>query len=265
VLDGGFLKLVKVLFLDESGDHSLSKIDPQYPMFVLGGVIVDQEYAEGKMTRRVEDLKRSFFGRTDIVLHTADLVRNRNGFECMKETSCREAFYQALNSLMRELDYKVVACAIRKDEHIKKYNISALDPYFLALEILVERFAFEVGKGKGIIVAESRGPTLDNQLEIAWLNLKIQGTRFLRPTKLVKRISGLSLRDKNSRIAGLELADLVVSPIGRSILGKNPKEDYRIIEGKFRRDATGNHLGPGLIILPKKERGQDPLRSSQPT
>ena len=29
---------MKVLFLDESGDHNLSVIDPQYPMFVLGGV-----------------------------------------------------------------------------------------------------------------------------------------------------------------------------------------------------------------------------------
>ncbi len=39
---------MKVLFLDESGDHNLSVIDPQYPMFVLGGVIVDKAYAEGE-------------------------------------------------------------------------------------------------------------------------------------------------------------------------------------------------------------------------
>ena len=30
---------MKVLFLDESGDHNLSVIDPSYPIFVLGGVI----------------------------------------------------------------------------------------------------------------------------------------------------------------------------------------------------------------------------------
>jgi len=258
-------KPVKILFLDESGDHSLSKIDPQYPLFVLGGIIVEQEHAEGEMVRRVAELKMNHFGRSDIVLHTADMVRNKNGFERMQDPAFREAFYQGLNGLMRDLDYKVVACAIRKDEHIKKYNISALDPYFLALEILVERFAFEVGKGKGVIVAESRGPTLDNQLEIAWLNLKIQGTRFLSATKLVKLIHGLTLRDKTAGIAGLELADLVVSPIGRFILGKKLKDDYRVIEKKFRRDFSGNYFGPGLVILPKIEWGQDPLRSSQPT
>ena len=256
---------MKILFLDESGDHSLSKIDSQYPVFVLGGIIADRAYAEGEMTRRVEALKIRFFGRSDIVLHTADLARNRNGFERMLDSTFRNEFFAALNALMSSLDYQVVACAIRKDEHLKRYNISALDPYFLALEILVERFCFELRNDTGIIVAESRGSTLDNQLEIAWLNLKIQGTRFLRPAKLVKRISGLSLRDKSCGIAALELADLVVSPIGRHIVGKTPKEDFRIIEQKFRCDASGNYLGPGLVTLPKSERGRDPLRSSQPT
>jgi hypothetical protein len=37
---------VKLLFLDESGDH----IDPQYPLFVLGGVIVDKDYAASVST-----------------------------------------------------------------------------------------------------------------------------------------------------------------------------------------------------------------------
>ncbi|MHB8782940.1 MAG: DUF3800 domain-containing protein [Desulfobacteria bacterium] len=40
---------MKILFLDESGDHNLSVIDPQYPLFVLGGVIVDKDYAESEM------------------------------------------------------------------------------------------------------------------------------------------------------------------------------------------------------------------------
>ena len=34
---------MRVLFLDESGDHNLSAIDPRYPIFVLGGIIVDKE------------------------------------------------------------------------------------------------------------------------------------------------------------------------------------------------------------------------------
>ena len=70
------------MFLDESGDHNLTKIDPQYPVFVLGGVIMDADYAAGPLTGSCWiDFKRELFGRVDIVLHTADITRNRNGFE----------------------------------------------------------------------------------------------------------------------------------------------------------------------------------------
>ena len=40
---------MKVLFLDESGDHNLEVIDPLYPLFVLGGVILEKRYAEGDL------------------------------------------------------------------------------------------------------------------------------------------------------------------------------------------------------------------------
>jgi Protein of unknown function (DUF3800) len=245
---------MKVLFLDESGDHSLAKIDPQYPLFVLGGIIVDRDYAKGEMTERVHTFKRSHLGREDLVLHTADLTRNRNGFERMQDAGFRADFYAGLNQLMRELEYQVVACVIHKAHHLDKYDVSALDPYFLSLQILVERLCFEVGSvpDGGFIVAEKRGPPLDNHIELAWLNLKVQGTRFMRASQIGRRIQGLALRDKTAGIAALEIADLVVTPIGRFVQGKPVREDFRIIESKFRRDALGNYLGSGLVVLPRK-------------
>lgn len=244
---------MKVLFLDESGDHNLSVIDPQYPMFVLGGVIMDQAYAEGPLTDAVNRFKRELFGRTDIILHTADITRNRNGFEQLQDAGFRARFYARLNELMREAEFTVVACTIRKDVHLARYGVAALDPYMLSLDVLVERFCFEVGRmsGGGVVVAEKRGPTLDRQLELAWLNLKIQGTRYLRATDLERRVVGLTLRSKQDNLAGLQLADLVVSPIGRHMLGKPVKEDWRIVEAKFRRDPAGRTRGYGLVVLPK--------------
>ncbi|HEY3761930.1 MAG TPA: DUF3800 domain-containing protein [Verrucomicrobiae bacterium] len=53
---------MKVLFLDESGDHNLTVIDPQYPLFVLGGVIIDKDYAENELTREVNTFKQELFG-----------------------------------------------------------------------------------------------------------------------------------------------------------------------------------------------------------
>ena len=54
-------EIKKVLFLDESGDHSLDVIDPQYPMFVLGGVLMDMSYAQNELEQKVRAFKRELF------------------------------------------------------------------------------------------------------------------------------------------------------------------------------------------------------------
>ncbi|HET6440822.1 MAG TPA: DUF3800 domain-containing protein [Phycisphaerae bacterium] len=244
---------MKIMFLDESGDHSLDVIDPQYPMFVLAGVIMDQAYAQGYLEHRFAEFKQDLFGRTDIILHRADITRNRNGFERIEEPAFRQQFFAGLNELVASLNFKVVACAIRKDEHLARYGVAALDPYMLSLDVLVERFCFEVGEvaDGGTIVAERRNPTLDNKLELAFLNLKIQGTQYVPASQIGQRIAGLTLRSKKDNIAGLQLADLVATPIGRGLLGKKDLQDYEIIRSKFRTNWRGEYKGFGLIVLPK--------------
>lgn len=244
---------MKVLFLDESGDHNLSVIDPQYPMFVLGGVIMEVDYAKGALTDALNDFKRRMLGRSDIVLHTADIIRNRNGFERMKDAGFRAAFLEGLNDLMRRAEYRVVACTVHKTAHLARYGFGAVDPYMLSLDVLVERFCMDVGNVArgGFIVAEKRDPVLDRGLDLAWLNLKINGTRFVQAHDIDNRIGGFALRAKSDNIAGLQLADLVVSPIGRHVLGKPDREDWRIVESKFRRSPQGKVDGYGLVCLPK--------------
>jgi len=243
----------KVMFLDESGNHGLVRIDRQYPLFVLGGVIFDEVYARDILEDRVRKFKLELFGRDDLILHTADITRNRNGFERLKEPGFRARFYYQLNEMMRELDYKVVGCVIKKDEHLKRYGFGAIDPYMLSLDILVERFCFELetSSTSGVIVAEKRSPVLDRELDVAWLNLKIQGTQFVQAKTIDERISSLVSRDKRENIAGLQVADLVVSPIGRHVLGKSSHEDWAIVEGKFRR-RFGRYEGAGLVVLPNE-------------
>jgi hypothetical protein len=136
---------------------------------------------------------------------------------------------------------------------------------------LVERFCMEIGNisDGGVIVAERRGATLDHELDIAWLNLKIQGTHHMQAKKIERRIMALNSRSKSENIAGLQLADLVVTPIGRFVLGKETKGDFKVIQNKFRRNNAGewngiqnkfrrNNAGEwngyGLVVLPKQTR-----------
>ncbi|MDY6793860.1 MAG: DUF3800 domain-containing protein [Actinomycetota bacterium] len=139
---------------------------------------------------------------------------------------------------MTELDYMIIACAIQKSKHLKKYGLAALDPYMLALHILVERLIFEKkargDKSLAHIVAESRGEILNSTLHLAWMKIRTSGTEYLSSSEVRRNITEhLDFRDKKDDIAGLQLADLIASPIGRKVLEKpiNPHLSYQIPKG----------------------------------
>lgn len=244
---------MKVLFLDESGDHNLTVIDGNYPVFVLGGVILDQNYADGPLTETFDNFKARLFGRTDIALHTADIVRNRKGFERLEDAQFRSRFYEGLNSLVSRLEFTVVACAIRKSDHFRHYGAAAIDLYRISLHSLAELFCDEIGEVRngGMIVSESRNQTLDQDLEHSWASLRRRGSGYSGAEMIRNRIRSLTFRTKQENIAGLQLADLIVSPVGRHVLGKTDNEDWQIVERKFRRGPGGEMEGYGLVSLPK--------------
>ena len=131
---------MKILYLDESGNHDMGKIDPDYPVFVLGGVIVDGKYAVTVLEAELSSFKLRWFGSTKTVLHTADITRNRGEFEMLIDAETRERFYDDLNAMMRRLDYSVVACVVDKYGCAKQRKWNGVDAYTLALEMLIESF-----------------------------------------------------------------------------------------------------------------------------
>lgn len=253
------------LFLDESGDHSLTRIDAGYPVFVLGGILVPSDSAIAALERAIASFKLTFFGDAPIVLHTADITRNRRGFEPLADPHRREDFHRQLNALLTSLDFSVVACVIRKRDLLERHGELAVDPYSLSLGIVVERFCFELGGGgeQGSIRVERRNERLDRELSVAWDMLRLNGTRYVRPDVLRRRIASFEFETKQSGGAGLEIADLVVTPLGRWVAGMPPKPDLTVIRSKLRRGPTGEWQGAGLVILPK-ESGRGPLRNTRP-
>ena len=242
---------MKVLYLDESGEHNPSVLSSDYPVFVLGGIITDKDYADGPLTEELNDFKRRLPGPSNRILHTADITRNRNGFESLADAGVRTRFYEGLNRLMRELQYAVVACAIRKDTPAYG-QFTARDLYLVCFEKLVELFCEEIGEVRdgGMIIAENRSsPPLNRALERVWSDLKSNGTDQIAGSAITDRILALSLRAKQDDIAGLEMADLVISPIGRHLLGKPDFEDWRIVKSKLLRNSASETAGAGLIVL----------------
>ena len=153
---------------------------------------------------------------------------------------------------MQQLDYEVVACAILKDYYLDRYGPDAIDLYRLGLHVAVEQLCDALGTedGRGTIVAEKRGETLDQDVQDTWEKLNERGSRYAEAEVIRNKLLGLELRDKKENIAGLQLADLVVSPIGRHVLGKQDREDWHIVQHKLLRSPERSEERRGLIVLP---------------
>lgn len=244
---------MKILFLDESGDHDLINIDPLYPVFVLAGCMIDSIYLNSVLVPGLAKIKQDLFKTDKIILHFCDYTRNQNGFEKMSNKAFREEFYRRINELVKETDFRLIACIVDKNKHIKHYK-NAMDPYLLSLEMVLERFIIFLNSNneQGMIIAESRGTQLDNQLNLAFLDLKIRGTRFLKPGEVVSAISDFKIKKKEENVAGLQLIDSIITPIGRRYLNKiNYYLDYEVIKSKFNRHECGRYRGYSLVIFPK--------------
>lgn len=239
-----------LLYLDESGDHSPFCGDGQYPVFVLGGVVVAGIEDDRALSEELSMLKVGLFGDDEVVLHAADITRNRGRFATMKDPAFRGAFYERLNRFMESGRFQVIACAIRKDEGGPSPIHGSADLYLRALGILVGLFREEVRRSgsvqSGRIVAERRGSHLDRQLEYAWRSLNSDGMGCIG---VADPCVELELRSKAENLAGLQLADLVVGPIARYVIGKPVRKDFEVIQGKFMKNEHGQFLGHGLVVL----------------
>ena len=240
-------------YVDETGDHSLASINPHYPIFVLGGVAVDTQYHDNVVTADLIDLKMRIFNQRNLPLHLYSIKKLRPPFGRLKNQRIRRQFWSEMIRLMRSWDYSVIACAIDKPKLRRLHRSKAWNPYYYALEVLLERFTFylEETETTGEMIVESRRPDLDNEFLRTANNLIQNGTRFVDSNRLTSRIKGVQLHPKAANIAGLQLADFLMSPIGRHEIGKTDNVGWQIAEEKFRRHPnTGDYLGTGLVRKP---------------
>ena len=225
---------MRTLYLDESGDHQFKVIDHRYPVFVLGGVIMDEAYARTIATEATSEFKRQFFERDDVVLHTADITRNRGVFAALADLAIRDRFCAALNELLLNLEFGIVACVIDKRRFVNPPHTPTNDLYQVAFRVLIDRFCVVIGNhGGGRIRAERRRPDLDRNLLSDWFTIQKDGTAHTSAATIGHRIASFSQHPKSEQLVGLELADLVVSPIGRHVAGYHDHADWQIVQSKF--------------------------------
>ena len=244
-----YSSVMKILWIDESGDHNLDpkKVQSTYPVFVLAGCIFEEAYYKKIFTPKFNEFKKEFFGSDELILHTLELTRPHRSkdkrYLKVREHEFRVKFYTELNKLIAETEFALIACGIKKVEHVTKYGLEGLDPYLLSFDDLLNHFVPQLDNNeKGKIVAEKRNDNLDNQLELAWLNTKISGTAKIKQADVKEKIENLYMIPKSANEPGIQLADLVASSIGRHILNISRKPghevDFEVLKTKLSKSLT---------------------------
>ena len=248
-----------VVYVDESGDHSLASINPDYPVFVLAFCIFHKRHYAEKIIPALEKFKFNHFGHDAIVLHEHEIRKQTGEFIPLNNRVLRERFMSELTQIMQVSNFILVTCVI--DKHRLKESGSVADnPYHLALGFCLEGLYDFLNEKKQLnrrthVLVECRGKKEDKELELEFRRMcdanqrKAQGYPF-----------EVVFVDKKANSAGLQLADLVARPVGISYLRPNQENRaFEILKEKFlcrggRKSLGEDFEGYGLKILPKKAK-----------
>jgi hypothetical protein len=229
------------LFIDETGDHNLSNIDQNFPIFMIGGVLISKkEYLV--FQEKIQNFKNKFFKKNEVILHSRDIRKVNPPFQILFDLKVKEEFYNKLNQIIIETDFLINPVAIMKKRHIKKYGKFAENPYGLSLNFLMERVVFDC---EGIadcseleVVIEQRGKKEDSELLKVYQSVISNGTSYVESIRFGKIFTKIDFKNKMDNDEGLQLSDLVSYPVARKILNSeklNPA--YNILKAKIRKSG----------------------------
>lgn len=241
-------------FLDETGDHGLSYVDKNFPIFLLCGCLLREDRLR-ELEDRVNAFKQKYFKTEGIILHSREIRKCEGAFQILFDIDLKSSFYEDLNLMLKEEEYTIIGAAVNKDEHIKKYGKGAKDPYALSLSFIMERLVFYIQKmdrGATVeVLVEERGKKEDGMLQSHFNSILDRGTYYVQSGDFKKLVRKFKFHSKRENIIGLQIADLCAYPLARHLI--NPDEPYipfRIIESKIYSNEKGNYMGWGLKVFP---------------
>lgn len=245
-----------IVFVDESGDHGLSSIDPEFPVFVLAFCVFAKKHYTDFAVPQAQRIKFEHFGHDQVIFHERQIRKQEHPFAFLKNSDLRDGFMTKLDRLVETSEFLLIAAAI--DKHALKAKYKKPDnPYEIALCFCMERLHYylkDMGqlKKKTTLVVESRGKVEDESLELAFRRI-VGGANQCGPMPEMEII----FSDKKCNSTGLQIADLIVRPIGRYVLKPDqPNRAFEIVRKKLRTNAQGVMDGFGLKIFPNNKKAQ---------
>ena len=100
------------LFIGESGDHGLTIVNPDFPVFLLSGVLISEgNYSMLKST--FNKVKNELWGNKEVIFHSRDIRKCEKEFMVLFDLDKKKWFYDNLNSAINDCDYTLIASAIQ--------------------------------------------------------------------------------------------------------------------------------------------------------
>jgi len=255
-LDSPFSKYV--VYVDESGDHSLQSVDDNYPIFVLAFCVFHKRHYSEAIVPALEKLKFNHFGHDQVVLHENDIRKEKGIFNIFKSKDEKEAFIGELTEIIEGSNFILICCVIDKTRLVAQDD-KISNPYHIALLNCLEKlheFLLEKNQHEKTthVVVECRGRKEDAELELEFRRICDGNNR-----KGLKLPYEIIFSDKKVMSSGLQLADLVARPIGVNYF--RPVQNNRafdILKKKFycdggRENVGKNYEGTGLLVFPPPE------------
>ena len=166
-------------FIDETGDHGLTFIDDNFPVFLLAGCLFEEsEYI--KISDEINLFKKEFFRTTEVILHSRDIRKCEGSFQVLFDLELKRRFYEKLNEIIKNTNFTIIGVAINKKKHIEKYGRIAENPYSICLSYMLERLVFCMdSKDRSATISiniEKRGKKEDQSLLAHYNSIMDRGT-----------------------------------------------------------------------------------------
>ena len=240
-----------IVYVDESGDHSLESINPRYPLFVLAFCVFQKHHYAQKVIPALSMLKIATFGHDLIILHEHE-IRKRTGVFNKLSLRRSENLMRALSNLVAEIDVIFIPIVIDK-RALKELGADAIHAYHLAMQLGLEKlyqFLQERDQHNDLthVIFEARGKYEDLALELEFRRICNGHNSFQQRLPFE-----IFIADKKTNSVGLQLADIAARPIGLSVLRPNqPNRAFAVLEKKIYQDDQGQCEA---FVFPIKAKG----------
>lgn len=229
-----------IIYVDESGDHGLINIDPEYPVFCLAFCVIKKDDYINKIIPALHQLKFKYWGHDNVNLHASDIRKQTGNFAFLRSSpETREEFYQNLNNAIEAAPMKIIASVIDKYALVKRYA-KPFNPYEISMLFCLEQivdFLIRQGEKEKIVhvIFEGRGKKEDNDLELEFRRIcDNQGSWGYKAIDFRVVNFQSFFVNKNCNLSGLQLSDLVARPIAlKTIRPEQDNRAYEIIKDKI--------------------------------